>query len=160
MGHGIARAEKRTAEIEAQNKVPVLYRHFPDLGIAAAAHVIDEDVEPAKTLHCSLDQLLSRPFLREVARHRHCLSTDGCEPRGCAFKPSRLDIAEDQTRSLLSQTRGNGLAKAIRRPGHHRDPILYTSHMRSFTHPSLPLVLFSCPLCTPPILRRTPRHQG
>ncbi len=62
VGHGGARAEKGRAQVQAEHEIPVLRAHLPDLGVAAAADVVHEDVDASEPIDRGVDQP-ARPFL-------------------------------------------------------------------------------------------------
>ena len=105
----VSRAEKGTAEVETQDKVPVLDRHLPNFPRAAAPDHVDQHIEPPVALYGALDGPRCRRLFREItdyAEGRTAGVRDVC--RG-ALEPSGIEIAEHQPRALLGQTAGNGL---------------------------------------------------
>src|SRR5215510_8409163 len=105
----VSRAEKGTAEVETQDKVPVLDRHLPNFPRAAAPDHVDENIEPPVALYGALDELRRRLLFREITDHAEGCTAGAGDVCHRALEPSGIEIAEHEPRALLGQTAGNGL---------------------------------------------------
>jgi hypothetical protein len=105
----VARAEKGTAEVEAQNKVPVLDRHLPDFPRAAAPDHVDQHIEPPVALHGALDEPRRWRLFREITDHAQDGTASARDVCRRALEPCSIEVAEHEPRALLGQTASNGL---------------------------------------------------
>ena len=103
MRHGGARAEKSRAQVQAEDEVPVLDGHLPDLAVAAAPDVVDEDVEPAESLGRHLDEPGGAAFFREIPRERHGRASGVGDGGRGALELGAVDVAEGHAGTLPRQ---------------------------------------------------------
>src|SRR6185436_12236878 len=119
--------------------VPVLDLHLPDLGVAAAADHVDQDLDAPEPLDARIDQALSRCLLGEIAGDGHSLAAGRGDRRRSGLEPARLEIPAYDGRPLARQQLRDLPAKPRRRARHHRDPISNSRHRVS------PLAFLSTP---------------
>ena len=133
--HGGARAEKGRAQVQAEDEVPVLDGHLPDLAVAAAPDVVDEDVEPAESLGRHLDEPGGAAFFREIPRERHGRASGlGDGGRG-ALELGAVDVAEGHAGTLPRQEERDLPAEPVGRSRHHGHAILDARHESSTPRP-------------------------
>ena len=109
MRHRVARAEKGTAEVKPQDKVPVLDGHLPDFPRAAAPDHVDQNIKPPVALHRALHEPRRRRLFREIPDHVEdgtAAARDLCRR---ALETCGIEVAEHEPRALLGQTASDGL---------------------------------------------------
>ena len=122
----LARAQEGRAQVELDDVVPVLELGFPDVAGGAAAHVVDQDVEPAVRGEHLLEQRLDRRLLGDVGgdRHRRLVRAAGAarldQPLGLG-EAGRIDVDQHQGRAFLGEAQRDGAAQAIGGAGHEGD---------------------------------------
>ena len=118
---GLARAQEGRAQVEPQDEVPVLDLGLPDVARRSAAHVVDQDVEPAVRLERRGEQRFDRRLLGDVGGDGHHRPS-GCLdlPLGLGEPAASMSASTSEAPSSLSLQR-DGAAQSGRCAGHQRD---------------------------------------
>ena len=109
MRHRGARAEERAAQVQAQDEVPVLDLHVPDLRVAVAADVVDEDVELAEALDGGGDERGGGPSSVTSPTPWWPAARRG-DPVGGTLELGAVDVAQRELRALLGEALRNRAA--------------------------------------------------
>ena len=88
------------------------------LGVARAADIVDQNIDPAVQGQDAREGVLHHRFLGHVARDDRCRAW---QRRRCPLQPLRIDIEQHKRCAFLGETFRNGLAYALRRPGDDSD---------------------------------------
>src|SRR5215467_998578 len=129
--HRRARAQERRAEIQTQHEIPVLRLHLPDLGVAAAAHVVHENIDTPETLDARGDQQVGRRLLGEISRDGDGGATRrGDRGRGLV-QPRGVEIAKRDTRAFARDQQRDLAAQTVGGSGDDGDSVTYARHRDS-----------------------------
>src|SRR6056297_932796 len=130
------RTEEACTEVEADDEIPVLDAHFPDLGISAATEVVHQDIQPTVTTDCVVDQRLRVSLFGQIADGNDSLATGSMDGVCRLFQRRPVDIAQGEAGAFGSETLGNGLTDALAgtcdhgnlvgKAGHGHDPSILT----------------------------------
>ncbi len=131
VGHGGAGAEEGRAQVEAQDEVPVVRLHLPDLRVPAPADVVDQDVDAAEPRDRGVDQPLGRPLVGEVAGHGQRLASACRDGGGGLLEPGPVDVGDGDARALAGQELRDLSAEAVGCSGHDRHAVFHTGHRAS-----------------------------
>src|SRR2546429_9097123 len=105
-----------------------LFRSLPDLRVAAAADVVDEDVEPAVACHRVGDEAGRRRLVGDVTDHAERLAARGGDVAHRPVQAGCVDVAQRHARALLGEAQRDRATEPAGRSGHHRHLILYAAH--------------------------------
>src|SRR3989442_1141244 len=121
----------RSTACPRAHEVPVLHLHPPDLGVAAAAHVVHEDVDAPEALDARGDQRVGRRFRGEISRDGDG-GPAGRGDRGRGLvQPRGVEVAQRDARAFAREQQRDLAAQTVGGSSDDGDSVTYSRHRDS-----------------------------